>query len=292
MLSSNLSTSVKLIRSAALVISSAAAFAMPSFAQTGAPLRTGVDATFAPHAMVKLDGGLQGFNIDLGEELAKRMQRKIEIEGTEFSGLVPGLNAKKYDFILAPVTVTPERAKAMLFTEGYLDTDYTFVTKKGAPAIKSLDDLKGKTIAVNKGSAYENWTRDNAAKYGFKYDVYGNNADAVQAVQSGRADSNLAGSTVAAWAAKQNPAVQTTFTIKTGLVWALAFRLDDKAGREAAGNVIKCMKMDGTLGKMATKWFGYVPTADAAVMKTAVGQGVEGLDGYDPTPAKPVCAKI
>ena len=77
-------------------------------AQTGAPLRTGVDATFAPHAMVKLDGGLQGFNIDLGEELAKRMQRKIEIEGTEFSGLVPGLNAKKYDFILAPVTVTPE----------------------------------------------------------------------------------------------------------------------------------------------------------------------------------------
>src|SRR3546814_5740875 len=48
------------------------------------PLRTGVDATFAPHAMVKLGGGLQGFNIDLGEELAKRMGRKIEIEGTEF----------------------------------------------------------------------------------------------------------------------------------------------------------------------------------------------------------------
>src|SRR3546814_4749654 len=81
------------------------------------PLRTGVDATFAPHATVKLGGGLQGFNIDLGEELAKRMGRKIEIEGTEFSGLIPGLNAKKYDFVLAPVTVTPERAKAMLFTD-------------------------------------------------------------------------------------------------------------------------------------------------------------------------------
>lgn len=267
-------------------------FSTAASSQTAAPLRTGVDATFAPHAMVKLGGGLQGFNIDLGEELAKRLQRKIEIEGTEFSGLVPGLNAKKYDFILAPVTVTPERAKAMLFTEGYLDTDYTFVIKKGAAPIKDLQDLKGKTIAVNKGSAYENWTRDNMAKYGFKYDVYGNNADAVQAVQSGRADANLAGSTVAAWAAKQNPAVQTTYTVKTGLVWALAFRLDDKAGREAAGNALKCMKMDGTVGRLASKWFGFVPPADAAAMKAAIGQGVEGLDGYDATPAKPVCIKV
>jgi len=259
-------------------------------AQSGAaPLRTGVDATFAPHAMVKLSGGLQGFNIDLGEELARRLGRKIEIEGTEFSGLVPGLNARKYDFVLAPVTATPERAKAMLFTEGYLDTDYTFVIKKGAAPIKGLEDLKGKIISVNKGSAYESWTHDNASKYGFKYDVYGSNADAVQAVQSGRADANLAGSTVAAWAAKQNPAVQTSYTIKTGLVWALAFRLDDKAGRDAAGNALKCMKQDGTLGKIAQKWFGYVPAADATVVKVGVGQGVPGLDGYDPTPVTPVC---
>ncbi|MDB5945710.1 MAG: Periplasmic binding protein [Ramlibacter sp.] len=271
---------------AAAVLASAAAFAQP-----GAPLRTAVDATFAPHAMTKLDGGLQGFNVDLGEELARRLQRKITIEGTEFSALVPGLNARKYDFILAPVTVTPERAKAMLFTEGYLDTDYTFVIKKGAPAIKALEELKGKTISVNKGSAYENWARDNGPKYGFKYDVYGTNADAVQAVQSGRADANLAGSTAGAWAAKQNPAVQTTYTVKTGLVWAMAFRLDDKAGRDAAGNALKCMKIDGTLGRMAQKWFGFVPPADATAMKAAAGQGVEGLDGYDPTPVKPVCAK-
>ena len=78
-------------RFALLSVFATSLFSGAVLAQTGAPLRTGVDATFAPHAMVKLDGGLQGFNIDLGEELAKRMQRKIEIEGTEFSGLVPGL---------------------------------------------------------------------------------------------------------------------------------------------------------------------------------------------------------
>lgn len=255
-----------------------------------APLRTAVDATFAPHAMAKLGGGVQGFNVDLGEELARRLGRKIEIEGAEFSGLVPGLNSKRYDFLVAPVTVTPERAKSLLFTEGYLDTDYTFLGTKAAPAIAKLEDLKGKTVAVNKGSNYEGWARDNAARYGFKFDVYGANADAVQAVQSGRADYNLAGTTVVAWAAKQNPKLKTSYTIKTGLVWALPFRADDKAGRDAASNALKCMKKDGTVAKLAVKWFGFQPGADDAAVKIAPGTGVPGTEGYDATPVTPKCA--
>ena len=163
----------------ALLISGACA----SAAWAAKPLVTGVDATFAPHAMPKLGGGLDGFNIELGQAIAKKLGTTIEIEGTEYAALIPGLNAKKYDFVLAPTTVTPERAKALLFSEGYLNTDYTFVVAKKAPDIKSLEELKGKTLAVNKGSAYENWARDNMAKYGFKYDVYATNADAIQAVQ-------------------------------------------------------------------------------------------------------------
>lgn len=254
-----------------------------------APLRSAVDATFAPHAMAKLGGGVQGFNVDLGEELAKRLGRKIEIEGAEFSGLVPGLNSRRYDFLVAPVTVTPERAKSLLFTEGYLDTDYTFLGTKAAPPIVKLEDLKGKKVAVNKGSNYEGWARDNADKYGFKFDVYSGNADAVQAVQSGRADYNLAGTTVVAWAAKQNPNLKTSYTIKTGLVWALAFRVDDKAGRDAASNALKCMKKDGTVSKLAVKWFGFQPAADDAAVKLVPGTGVPGTEGYDPTPVTPKC---
>lgn len=267
----------------------AAVFMAASAARAAEPLRTGVDATFAPHAMVKLGGGLQGFNIDLGEELAKHMGRKIEIEGTEFSALIPGLNAKKYDFVLAPVTVTPERAKTMLFTEGYLNTDFTFVIKKGSPQIKSLEDLKGKTIAVNKGSAYENWCKANAEKYGLKYDVYGTNADAIQAVQTGRADANLAGNTSAAWAAKQNPAVEASYTISTGLVWALAFRHDDTAGRAAASMALKCMKKDGTIAKLYEKWLGAKPAPGSAAVTIAEGTGVPGMEGYDPAPVTLKC---
>src|SRR6218665_752547 len=88
-------------------------------ARAQAPLRTAVDDPFAPHAMAQLGGGAQGFNVDLGEELAKRLGRKIEIEGAEFSGPVQGLTSRRYDFLVAPVTVTPERAKSLLFTEGY-----------------------------------------------------------------------------------------------------------------------------------------------------------------------------
>ncbi len=269
-------------------VAAARAFAQAAIAQQ--PISTGVDATFAPHAMPKLGGGIEGFNVDLANEIAKRLKRPINIEATQFSGLIPGLNAKKYDWIAAPTTVTPERAKALLFTEGYLDTDYQFLVKKSDPDIKGLEDLKGKTIAVNKGSAYESWAKDNAPKYGFKYDVYDTNADAVQAVLSGRASTNLAGNTVVAWAAKQNPMLKTTYTIKTGLVWAIPFRADDKAGRAQISMVIKCMKQDGSLAALHEKWFGSKPTADSSTVKIAPGHGVPNMEGYDATPVAVKCS--
>src|SRR5438128_6569428 len=103
------------------------------------PLKTGVDATFAPHAMPKLSGGIEGFNVDLANEIARRLGRKLDIEATQFSGLVPGLQAGTYDFLAAPVTANKERAENLLFTEGYINTDFQFVTKKDAPDIGSLE---------------------------------------------------------------------------------------------------------------------------------------------------------
>ena len=131
------------------------------------PLKTGVDGTFAPHAMPNLAGGIQGFNVDLANEIAKRLKRQITIDATQFSGLLPGLQAGTYDFIAAPTTVTKERAESLLFTEGYLNTDFQFVVKKDTPDIVKLEDLKGKTVSVNKGSAYDSWARELAEKIGW-----------------------------------------------------------------------------------------------------------------------------
>src|SRR5881394_3194516 len=70
------------------------------------PLKTGVDGTFAPHAMPKLGGGIEGFQIDVFTEVAKRMKREITIDSTSFSTLIPGMMSGRYDFIAAPTTVT------------------------------------------------------------------------------------------------------------------------------------------------------------------------------------------
>ena len=97
------------------------------------PLRTGVDGTFAPHAMPKLGGGVEGFQIDLFTEVARRMHREITIDAVSFSTLIPGMQSGRYDFIAAPTTVTKERAENMLFTAGYLWTAFQFGVKKGTP---------------------------------------------------------------------------------------------------------------------------------------------------------------
>ena len=134
-------------------------------------MRAAVDGTFAPHAFPNLAGGYQGFNVDLANEIAKRLKRKIMIDAAQFSGLVPALQAGTYDFLAAPTTVTKERADNMLFTEGYLNTDFQFLIKKGSPKVTKLEDLKGKTVSVNKGSAYDSWARELEGKIGWKVEV-------------------------------------------------------------------------------------------------------------------------
>src|SRR5579875_1342687 len=169
--------------------------ALPALADEPAPLRTAVDGTYAPHAMPKLGGGVEGFNVDLFTEVARRMGRPITIDSASFSGLVPAMNAGRYDFLAAPVTVTKERAENMIFTQGYLWTEYQFGIKKGSAPIKSWEDLKGKVVTVNKGTPYEQLARQKGGEIGFEVQAYDTNADAIQAVLSGRAYANLAGNT-------------------------------------------------------------------------------------------------
>jgi polar amino acid transport system substrate-binding protein len=263
--------------------------AAPAFAEEAAPLKTAVDGTFAPHAMPKLGGGYEGFNIDLAEEIAKRLKRKTVIDAMQFSGIVPALQSGTIDYVAAPTTATKERAENMLFTEGYLNTDFQFLIKKGAPKVEKLEDLKGKTVAVNKGSAYDSWARELEGKIGWKVESFGTQTDAVQAVLAGRADTTVAGNTAIAWAAKNNPQLELSYLYSTGLVWAAAFRKDSDALRKTVENAIECMKLDGTIAKMHEKWFGIKPAPGSAAVTVFPGYGVPGMPGYDPTEHKPAC---
>jgi polar amino acid transport system substrate-binding protein len=266
----------------------AASCAGPALAQ--APLKTAVDGTFAPHAMPKLGGGYEGFNIDLANEIGKRLKRPITIDATQFSGIVPALQAGTYDFVAAPTTVTKERADNMLFTEGYLNTDFQFLVKKGGPKVGKLEDLKGKIVSVNKGSAYDSWARDLEAKIGWKVESFGTQTDAVQAVLAGRADANVAGNTVIAWAVKNNPQLELSYLHSTGLVWAAPLRKDSAELRKTIENAVECMKLDGTIAAMHEKWFGTKPAPGSAAVTVFPGYGVPGMPGYDATEHKPNCS--
>ncbi len=268
----------------------AALAAGPALAQEPSPLRTGVDGTFAPHAMPNLAGGIQGFNVDLANEIAKRLRRRITIDATQFSGLIPALQAGTYDFLAAPVTVTRERADNLLFTEGYLNTDFQFIVRKDAPEITRLEDFKGQVIAVNKGAAYDSWARDLAGKIGWSVESFGTNTDAVQAVISGRAFANVAGNTAVAWAAKNNPAIKLSYLYSTGLVWAAPVRKDNVELRRQIDVAIECMKQDGTLARMHEKWFGIRPAPGSAAATIYPGYGVPDMPGYDPTEHAAACS--
>jgi polar amino acid transport system substrate-binding protein len=256
-----------------------------------APLRTAVDGTFAPHAFPNLQaGGIQGFNVDLAQEIGRKLKREVKIDSGQYSGLLPALQAGTYDFIIAPTTVTKERAESFLFPEGYLNTDFQFVLKKGAPDIAKLDDLKGKVVSVNRGSAYDTWAKGLEEKIGWKVESFGTQADAIQAVMAGRANANVAGNTVQAWAVKQNPQLKLSYLHSTGLVWSIALRKDDLSMRAQLETAIECLKQDGTVAKLHEKWFGIAPVPGSAAVTIFPGTGVPDMPGYDPTPHPLTCS--
>ena len=242
-----------------------------------------LDGTFAPHAMPKMDGGVEGFNVDLANEIGARLGVKMNITAAQWSGLIPAMQAGTYDFLVAPTTVTDERAKSLLFTEGYLNTDYQFVVAKDAPEITALEELKDKVIAVNKGSAYDKWARGLESDIGWKVESYGTNTDAVQAVITGRAFANVAGNTVSAWAVKKNDRVKLSYLHSTGRVFAMPFRKDSVELRNKVETVLECMKSDGTIASLSEKWFGVTPAQGSAAVTVQEGFGIPGMEGHDAT---------
>src|SRR5690242_17248375 len=231
------------------------------------PLRTGVDGTFAPHAMPKLGGGIEGFQVDLFTEVARRLKREITIDSVSFSTLIPGMQAGRYDFIAAPTTVTKERAEQMLFTSGYLWTAFQLGIKKGTPPIKAWADLKGKAVSVNKGTPYETLSKKMGQEIGFEVQAYDTQPDATQAVLSGRAYATLGGNTVIVYTASKNPQFIADLELsETRAHWAAPTRKDNVQLRNQLQDALDCMKKDGQIAALYEKWFKKKPADRKSVV--------------------------
>ena len=258
----------------------ALALALGTTAKAQESYTVAIDGTFAPHAMPTMGGELEGFNVDLANAIGERLGAEMDIVATQFSGILPGLQAGTYDFVVAPTTITEERAANYLFSEGYLNTDFQFLVPPDAPEVTDLSQFEGQTIAVNKGSVYDSWARDLEGEIGWTVESYGTATDAVQAVVSGRADATVAGNTVMQWAATQNPNVKPSYLYSTGLVWGMPFRQGDEELRATVERVIECLKTDGTVAELHMKWFGTEPAPDSAALTPRPGYGEPGFDGY------------
>ena len=113
-------------------------------------------------------------------------------------------------------------------------------------------------IAVNKGTPYDAWARPMPARYGFTSQAYDTQADAVQAVLSGRAYATFAGNTSIRYTAKQTPLFVADLALKDtrAPLGRSPVRKDDVALRDQLQDALDCMKKDGTLAKLYEKWFG------------------------------------
>jgi len=192
--------------------------------------------------------------------------------------------------VLSPATVSAERAKAMLFVEPYGDAVYGFLTSKSGAKIAKVEDLKGKTIAVNKGNLFDRWLTQRQSEYGWTINRFDKTSDAAAAVASGQADAAMMYVAAAGWLAKQNTALTPSeFVINNGEVYAYAVRLGDKTLRDRLDRAMECIKKDGTLAAIYTKWTGLKPLAEGVVLTITPGYGVKGFDNYDPTAHDLVC---
>ena len=274
-----------------LIAAAVAAIGLAAAPANAETQKMAADVGYAPHVMAAADGGVEGYNVDLTNEIAKRMGIEVEIVDQEWSGIFAGLAAGKYVAIIAPTTVTEERAQKMLFGEPYFEVNYQFLIRKGATQVDKLEDLSGKTIAVNKGNFYDKWLTERQDQYGWKIERFGKNADAIAAVAAGRADANLAGDSVAGWTAKKNPLVEpSNLVVSSGRVAAFVFDPSNADMRAEMEKVVECMKADGTIAKIHEKWTGQAPRAGGAAYEVQPGIGVPGFPGYDETASNSGCS--
>ncbi|GHB17128.1 substrate-binding periplasmic protein [Salinicola rhizosphaerae] len=267
-----------------LLIVGGTAIAGQALAQDQSPIRAASDVGYPPFATVGNDGSYQGYDIDIAKAISKQIGRKIDVIDQPWSTTYAGLNSGKFDMVLSAAMITKNRADGMLFAEAYGDATYQFVQRASDATIESPDDLKGKTIAVNKGNLFDRWLTERQDQYGWKINRYDKNSDAIQSVASGQTDAALVYSASAGDAANRSPLLAVSdYVIDNGEVYGYSFRKDDEALRDEVDAAIECLKHDGTLAKLYTKWTGLEPKADGAVNTIYPGYGQPGFPGYDDT---------
>jgi glutamine transport system substrate-binding protein len=149
--------------------------------------KIGVDTTYPPFEF-KDRNEYKGIDIELINAIAKNQGFKIDLSPMDFGGIIPAMQANQLDVAIAGMSITDERKKIVDFSTPYFNAGLTVVVKKDNTTIKSVDDLKGQTVAVKKGTTGSKYALDNANKLGIKVVQFNDSPAMFQEVANGNAD--------------------------------------------------------------------------------------------------------
>lgn len=218
-------------------------------------LKIAVDDTFPPMEYRNEQNKLVGFDIDLANVLSKELGVKVEFIPTAWDGILPGLDAKRYDMIMSSMNITDERKKKVDFVE-YMKLGQVVAVKTGNPQkIQSKEDLSGKIVGVQLGSTSESAAKEIKGVKELK--TYNGYTDVFNDLGLGRLQGVIVAEAVGRYYKTTKP---DAFDVVGGTFQSLpvgiAVRKGDHELEAALQKAIATVKDNGTYTEVSKKWFG------------------------------------
>ena len=243
-------------------------------------LRIGTEGAYAPFNYTNADGTLGGFDVEIANAICDDLQMTCEIIAQDWDGIIPGLKAGKYDAIVAAMSVTPERAKQVAFTDPYFSNALVFLAKKDSsfdPANSS--DINAHSIAAQRSTISSQWLENAYPKADMK--LYDTLSNAFLDLGSGRVDAMISDKLPALeWLGS---ASGSNYAIKGDEIdindnFAIAVRPNDEALQTKINKSLANLKSNGTYDKINQKYFA-VPAKAANTESVAPESAVKESAG-------------
>jgi ABC-type amino acid transport substrate-binding protein len=218
--------------------------------------RTGVMTSantfsYPPFGFIE-EGKQVGFDVDLGNEIARRMGVKLVFEAVDFRGIIAALTSGRVDVLITGMVYTPDRAERIDFSEPYFDGGVAAAFQSNKP-ITNPDDVIGKRIGVELGSAGDRFLRE---KYGSRVDIktYDTIFLALKDLENGRLDGFVGSIGPMRYIMRNMPSLKIT-GLWDSRIQAANTRKEDKDLLNEINKHLLEMKADGTYQKLVAKWF-------------------------------------
>lgn len=254
----------KMLAAGALAILAATMIAgcgSSSSTQDDKKIVVGTNATFVPFEFKnEKTTDYDGFDIELIREVGKRLNKEVELKNVSFDALIPALNSHDIDVAVSGMTITKARSQNVLFSSPYYENALAIVFKDGTP-IKSLEDLKGKTLAVQMGTT----GADLADKLeGVTVKKFDHSNEALLELNNKGADAVVIDLPVAQYYSTVHKDENIHFIAypNTKEYLGMAMNKDNQALQKEINKAIADMKADGTFDKLYQKWFNQPAPAD------------------------------